>query len=65
MKLSSLTAHFSTFLTGNTRIPVAFLQLCLFPSHFKLVQFLQMSGRERNVSEKLSSYLSISCAGAP
>ena len=28
MKPSSLTAHFAAFLTGNTRIPVAFLQLC-------------------------------------
>ena len=29
MKPSSLTAHFAAFPTGNTRIPVAFLQLCI------------------------------------
>ena len=27
LKPSSLTAHLQTFLTGNTRIPVPFLQL--------------------------------------
>ena len=30
-KPSSLTANFQTFLTGNTRIPVAFLQLWADP----------------------------------